>query len=220
MKGLLSKFTSNAVLNSKNKEQSKSKNSSAIKSMQIDFNNNKQSVSNTFRQIGGVNTKFKTSKNSPEKNLNERNFSQEHNKLILQTKNLYNNNIMVNTNLNNKDSFINTKLSAKPSMNFHINNNAPQECISEMDYIKNKVTKKKEKTKTNSNYLNYTNPHSILNSSSQPKSNGLSDFSNYRIKLEKKNNEFKPDSNQSGIQFVKYYIYSRLVEFTKKVNRF
>ena len=78
MKGLLSKFTSNAALNNtKNKEQSKSKNSSAIKSMQIDFNNNKQSVSNTFRQIGGINTKFKTSKNSPEKNINERNFSQE-----------------------------------------------------------------------------------------------------------------------------------------------
>ncbi len=209
MKGLLSKFTSNAALNNtKNKDQSKSKNSSAIKSMQIDFNNNKQSVSNTFRQIGGINTKFKTSKNSPEKNINERNFSQEHNKLILQTKNLYNNNnITVNTNLNgNKESFINTKLSAKPSMNFNINVNGPQECISEIDYIKNKVTKKKEKGKTNSNYLNYTNPHSILNSSSIPKSNGLTDFSNIYFNLEKKNNELKPDSNQSGIHFVKYNI--------------
>ena len=123
-----------------------------------------------------TNSKLKTSKNSPEKNLNNRNFSEEHSKVILQTKNIYlNNNILVN---NNKETNLNANSHLKPSINFNnINGSENIDCLGEIDYLKNKLMKKKENAKTNSNFLNYTNPHQIMNCSSQPKYNGFNDLS-------------------------------------------
>ena len=66
----------------------------------------------------------------------------------------------------------------KTFINYNINGSDKIEGLNEADYLKNKLMKKKEKSKANSNYLNYTNPHQIMNSSSQPKQNGFNDFSN------------------------------------------
>ena len=74
---------------------------------------------------------------------------------------------------------MNPKSNYKPTINFNnINGSDKIENLNEIDYLKNKIMKKKEKSKTNNNYLNYTNPHQISNSSSQPKQNGFNEISN------------------------------------------
>lgn len=163
--------TKNSTSNNLYKLSTKGKDSSLLKKQNIiitpsqiskinsNTNSNEQLVNkstNSFRQQGMIINKFKTTKNSPDRNA-DRNFSDDKGKVVIHSNVMINNqNIISNYEKYNQNTTTNntyTTNNSNPNSNYtSTNNNVNNQ---ELELLKKKLFKKSDKSKTTP--LNFTN---------------------------------------------------------------